>query len=369
MTTRKIKILLNKYKKGTCSPKEKVWVEQWFEFRRKQDAGLNWEDKDWENFRVELLTRLPFKNNLPKTESNETDYEFVAKNVIETDQDDSNKFDNRFPIQKAKNQPYLIYQIAASFLLLVGISVLFFNLREPLYSIIHPIVWKEFKSTKGRVNLITLSDSTRIWVNSGSTILYPSRYNPKYRQIIIKEGEAYFEVKHDTTRPFFVSTAYLITRDIGTSFNIKAYSKSKSTEVDVISGKVYVTGNDTNHHYQNLDNIDQRKSAFKEYLFISQRLIYNKSKGSMVKDRIQTSDYISWKEGEIRFSKESFADIAIALENRFNIIISFKRGEKKDDILTVHESDKENIEKILKDICLIDKTHFQKLGKDHYQIL
>lgn len=72
--------------------------------------------------------------------------------------------------------------------------------------------------------MIVLADNSRIWINSGSKVIYPRTFKGKKRQIFV-EGEAYLKVAHNKEKPFIVSTSAFEVEVLGTSFNIAARKK------------------------------------------------------------------------------------------------------------------------------------------------
>ncbi|MGZ4055926.1 MAG: FecR family protein [Bacteroidia bacterium] len=91
--------------------------------------------------------------------------------------------------------------------------------------------------TTDSVKTFTLPDSSKIVLNKNSTFSYPQKFNGKERTTFLT-GEAFFEVKKDTSHPFIVSSLNAKTEVTGTSFDIKAYEKDKDVELDVLSGEV-----------------------------------------------------------------------------------------------------------------------------------
>lgn len=61
---------------------------------------------------------------------------------------------------------------------------------------------------KGKRSQIVLADNSKIWINSGSKVIYPRAFEGKYREIYV-EGEVYLNVTHDTSKPFIVNTSGL----------------------------------------------------------------------------------------------------------------------------------------------------------------
>lgn len=93
--------------------------------------------------------------------------------------------------------------------------------------------------SRGGEYILTLSDGTKVWLNSETELKYPVRFTGNTREVSVK-GEAYFEVKRDTLHPFIVHTPYSDTKVLGTSFNVSAYKDETTTTITLVSGKVEV---------------------------------------------------------------------------------------------------------------------------------
>lgn len=92
----------------------------------------------------------------------------------------------------------------------------------------------------GRRSRLTLADGSRMWVNSGSRVIYPSEFDGRTREVFL-EGEAYLEVSADKSRPFIVKTASLNVTVTGTRFNVFAYPGEEKSEVALAQGRVTVS--------------------------------------------------------------------------------------------------------------------------------
>lgn len=87
---------------------------------------------------------------------------------------------------------------------------------------------------------ITLEDSTEVWLNSDSRLRYPEMFGSKERRVQV-EGEAYFVVKHDEKRPFYVETGELTVRVYGTAFNVRAYDDDEFVCTTLEKGSIAIT--------------------------------------------------------------------------------------------------------------------------------
>ena len=86
-------------------------------------------------------------------------------------------------------------------------------------------------------DFIRLPDGSTALLNEGSELSYA--WGEEGREVQLK-GEAYFDIKHDPLRPFSVRTGKIVTRVLGTAFNVKAYPAEKEVRVTVSRGKVAV---------------------------------------------------------------------------------------------------------------------------------
>lgn len=87
-----------------------------------------------------------------------------------------------------------------------------------------------------------LSDGTKVWLNAGSELSFPFRFDSDERRVFLS-GEAYFEVVHNKDSPFIVVADKMNIRVLGTTFNIKAYADDPRIVTTLVSGSVLVTTN------------------------------------------------------------------------------------------------------------------------------
>lgn len=93
----------------------------------------------------------------------------------------------------------------------------------------------------GKTLEIKLPDGSEVWLNAGSSMTYPKSFSSKKREVVLKEGQAFFDVVHQSNRPFIVHAKSLDVTVLGTSFDIKAYRNDPDIKVTVKTGKVGVT--------------------------------------------------------------------------------------------------------------------------------
>ena len=146
-----------------------------------------------------------------------------------------------FP-KKTKILPWKHYVI--SFMKVAAIFVLGFALHFFLnwQKTTHHELQHQIHVPTGQDVEIMLADGSKVWLNSGSTLTFPSKFNGKKRLVEL-DGEGFFEVKSDKEHPFIVFTSKYQVKAVGTSFNIYDYQDSPQFEAALLNGKVEVTTN------------------------------------------------------------------------------------------------------------------------------
>lgn len=154
-----------------------------------------------------------------------------------------------------------------------------------------------------RINL-ELSDGTVIWLNSRSTIQYPASFVGKNRTVHLN-GEAYFEVAHNTQKPFIVETNKGNVEVLGTKFNLEAYADNNSFVTSLMEGSVKVT------------------SGTKELLIKPHEMAVLEH-GVLKVTPIEDYNVYRWKEGLICFRDETFVNIMNKFETCYGVTIKIE---------------------------------------------
>jgi transmembrane sensor len=159
--------------------------------------------------------------------------------------------DGKGKIVALSHRAVLLLKIAASIILLVGISYSFLWLSKskeiaPSQALTESIEAPaedhqdnvHFFPSEKQVLLVYLPDSTMVWLNTNSSLSYTDDFGKQQRQVTLK-GEGYFNVRHDKEKPFTVITEYANLRVLGTSFNIREDSSHVVLTVAEGSAKLF----------------------------------------------------------------------------------------------------------------------------------
>ena len=190
------------YLSGNLNDTEKADVEEWKNSSTENKRIFNESRKIWENSSMRL-----------RLSENDTEQEWLRlKSQLESGPSGGGKVVQFF----AAHSGWI--SVAASVLLVAGAFYIFW----PSDTTTEPLVAEAVVtfSAGNEVATIYLPDSSKVWLNVGSTITYPESFGDKLRSTQIS-GEAYFMVRPDTSAPFTVSTELASVRVLGTSFNVK----------------------------------------------------------------------------------------------------------------------------------------------------
>ncbi|KAF0237261.1 MAG: anti-sigma [Prolixibacteraceae bacterium] len=174
----------------------------------------------------------------------------------------------------------------------------------------------------GRRAYLTLSDGTKVWLNAGSKLIFPSVFALKTREVYV-EGEAFFDVTKDAKKPFIVKTNEIDIRVFGTSFNISAYPGEKLIETVLVTGKVQIEYN-------------KRKLTKNEKTILapSQYASFERDNHVIDVKDVDVNSYISWKEGWYQLDKLPLFSVATKLERYYNVKIIIDADSLKDVKIT-----------------------------------
>jgi transmembrane sensor len=125
---------------------------------------------------------------------------------------------------------------AAAVVLAVGAAVVVGRVREST-PVRAPMV--EYHAGRGQRTILQLGDGTQVTLAPGSVLRRAADYGVRSRRLEL-QGEGYFVVAHDVSRPFTVATGRVVARVLGTRFDVRGYAGESATTVVVAEGQVAV---------------------------------------------------------------------------------------------------------------------------------
>ncbi|MGX1928564.1 FecR family protein [Flagellimonas sp. 2504JD4-2] len=233
-------------------------------------------------------------------------------------------------------------QAAACALLLIALSIGHSTSTsaklEPVFSSVRYIVKENFKGQKSR---ITLPDGSTVFLNNNSRVSYASQFNGE-REVFL-DGEAFFEVKKDPAKPFLVNSNGLVTKALGTSFNIKAH-KGKKVEVGLVTGKISVASVSED---DNVEIINNRGG----------KAVFDALDGKLDISAYDDMDFYKWTKRILVFKAAGFDEIVEALENWYDVDITVQNLNRP--ITYTGEFPSESLESVLARIAFVEQFSFE----------
>jgi ferric-dicitrate binding protein FerR (iron transport regulator) len=136
---------------------------------------------------------------------------------------------------------------------------------------------------------LTLSDGTRVWINVGSSLTYPTAFTGKERKVTMT-GEAYFEVAHNSSMPFLVQHNDATVKVLGTHFNVNSYEDEFTERITLLEGSVRVS---------------QGTSSGLLKPGQQARINNDGNNGIKIVNDVDVNEVMAWKDGKFMFDKNT----------------------------------------------------------------
>ena len=198
-----------------------------------------------------------------------------------------------------------VSRIAAVIILLIATGLSFYLYNHFSNPEIH------LATTATEIKVIELPDGTKVTLNGNSTFNYRKKLGKQKRKVHL-EGEAYFEVAKDETRPFIIETNETSVTVLGTKFNVNTHYKNESVEVVVNSGKVA---------------FETRKGNHQVILEKGERGEYSRQGKTIAKSANDDPNFLAWKTKNLIFENQTLAYIVSTLNHVYHINIQIKNKE------------------------------------------
>ena len=213
----------------------------------------------------------------------------------------------------------------------------------------------EYTSEKGSISTIHLGDGSSIWLSSASKLIISN--NPDGEMIAQLNGEAYFDLVPDPARKLTVDLGGLKVRDIGTKFNIRAYSTESGIYTSLVDGRV------------DLFNMEDKPILSMKP---GEYLQFNKNYNQMAVSQRDPTIATAWKDGKFVFIDKSLAEICRELENWYNVEIIISNSKLANTRYTSVIKRTTTVSMVLKMLSLTDQINYKitdrKEGRDKVTI-
>ncbi len=188
---------------------------------------------------------------------------------------------------------------------------------------------------------IHLPDGSTVILNARSKLSYPSAFTSRTREVYLT-GEGYFDIKHNSRQPFLVHAGKIVTKVLGTAFDIKAYPADESVEITVTRGKVQV--------------LKENKNL--GLVIANQQISFSNKTEQYAQKTVDTKPIVAWKPQEISFNDITMLEAAKKIEQRFNTVVEFGNPAVKNCRVTATFSEDDMLDEILTVICGVSKSNY-----------
>jgi ferric-dicitrate binding protein FerR (iron transport regulator) len=230
-----------------------------------------------------------------------------------------------------------VWWMAAAIMIAAGIWALYPKRVEKKLVIYVP---------KEQQNRIVLPDSTTVWLNADSKLLYNE--DAQHREVTLS-GEAFFDVKK-AAKPFVIKAGGSTTTVLGTRFNIKAY-EGEPTAITVASGKIRVE--DEQQHIS--------------VLTANEQITLEQATDSVIERTVNATAYHAWINGGFEVNNETFDAIANMLSRKYDVTFRFENETLKKCTFIASFDEHTSMERVLELLCRINNSTF-RISQDRKEV-
>jgi transmembrane sensor len=365
MSYEKAKALLNKYKGGTATDKEKALVEKWLFSYNNEPIELSDEKIDqisqevWSKLpqpAVTTIRRLPVWTKIVAAASviialsaalyfiqfNKPTQQ-IAQNKVQDIGPGSNKLvltlgnGKKIDLTTAKNGQVAMQGQTAIRKVSNGQVV-----YAALTADNRQIQYNTVSAPRGGTGVITLSDGTKVWLNAESSITFPTAFKGDRRMVSIT-GDVIIKPILNAKMPFYTSVRNQTIKDIGTEFDIDAYDNEPVIKTTLIEGSVSIAAN---------GKIVMLKPG--------QQSVLNDNELAVGPGNIR--DATAWRDGELRCDGENIQIIMRMIERWYNVDVVYE-GKISADGYYGTISRYKNISQALHMLSYSNQVHFKIEGR------
>ena len=209
------------------------------------------------------------------------------------------------------------------------------------------LLYNEIKVDRGEEFTLTLADSTKVMLNSMSSIKFPVNFEADKRIVSIT-GEVYFDVKHNPHKPFVVRTPVHDIVVLGTTFNVSCYEDDDDVRTTLVEGSVEI--------------IEITGGLDKAVLSPGKQFVYNKSAIKSEIIDVNTDVYTSWTSGHFQFDNNNLEDIFKKLQRWYHIDVFFVNNQARNQVFSGRLPRFKNVNVLLDMIQQVSDVEFDTDG-------
>lgn len=191
---------------------------------------------------------------------------------------------------------------------------------------------------------VVLPDGTQVWLNSSSSLSYPTEFAGNSRTVKLT-GEAYFEVAKNKDKPFYVEMNNVQVKVLGTHFNISAYADDDDLTTTLLEGSVQIS-----------------KNGSLTLLKPGQQAVIGSNANAITVSKAHINEAMAWKNGYFMFNDDNIVDIMKKVSRWYDADIEYQ-GNFSNQRFGGTFTRSKSIADLLKNLEQISNVHFKITGR------
>lgn len=235
---------------------------------------------------------------------------------------------NKINKRQSRKWTYSLQKIAAILMIPLLLGSLSYIIYLKKHILPEKSAWLTVETLPGQKSVLELSDGTKVWLNSGTSISYPVMFGTKNRKVKLT-GEAFFDVTKMEHRPFLVDIGDLNIKVLGTKFNVSNYPSDAVSNIYLKTGAIELFEDEEKPNHPIL------------LMEPGEKVVFNKDENKISLQKEQTDICMAWIEGKLVFRNDQMSDVVLKLSRWFNVDIQIADPEISDYNYTAtfqHES-------------------------------
>ena len=205
----------------------------------------------------------------------------------------------------------------------------------------------------GKKSRLTLSDGSKVWINSGSTLTYPTIFAEGKREVVLV-GEAIFEVAHNAKSPFHVLAGGNDIKVLGTVFDVSSYADDDYVSTALQSGSVEITYTDKSRFFKNERSIKIVPGTLASY---------NKKEQKIDTKKIDIAPYFSWRDGRFIFQNKELQHVMKKISRHYGVVITITDSTLAQKTFSGRLDIDNDLDTIMEIMKRTSKCEYEKKGK------
>lgn len=204
---------------------------------------------------------------------------------------------------------------------------------------------------RGGQFIVTLPDGSKVMLNAGSSMKYPTSFAKSLTRKVELSGEAYFEITKDAKHPFIVATEQQTVEVLGTHFNVSAYNDETAVKTTLLEGSVKVT-----------PSLRGTKQSPKS-IILKPNEQSSLTKNNIQIKRVDTDEAVAWKSGEFLFRNEPLESIMRKISRWYDVKVVYEDQALAKELFGGMISRSGKISEVLQVLEITKDVHFKVEGR------